>query len=1196
MKNRFYTHSLRRLRLRGGSVFVRSASVAGLLLTLAAPALHAVPILIDSTGEGSDPSTSPSASPGPAQPWIGQYGDVATATGNKSTEVPLISWTARGGLPVGVSLFHASESNRGGALGPKWSMSVFSSLAVWTNGSGNVTAYWGDQTSYTFVKSGSAYVPPHGIHDTLINNNGSYDLVTKNQVRYHFIPNGAYPGGTYYFLSSISDENGNTLSINLDPNTARLLSITDPTGRSSTFGYTGGSMTSVTDPANRVWSLNYDANGNLYQVHKPRINGGDFYMQFGYNANHDITDQSDFRGNWAHATYNSDNTVATETDRAGNPTSFSYTATSATMTDANGHSVVHTYDGNGRLGSVTDVTGKFEAYGYDADYNTVSRKDRRDNYWRYTFDGMGNVLSEQDPPTPENTQGNITGWTYNGHSRRLTTRLPSGRSVVNSYDPADNLTQVDQKDTAGSVLATTRYTVSAATHGLVTDKYDANNHHYAYAYDGSGNLGTVTTPLGRQTSWSYNTLGVPFGRFDAMGQVTAYVLDAWDRPIARSRAVGAAIPFYRLSNSDGRYSFLTADLNEYNAYKDGGYWAPVAPVGNLYGQAASGLVPLYRLSYSNGDTLYTTSATDRDSAVAAGWQYSGVPAGYVYPAGGAGLIPLYRAYNTSSGQHLFTSNASEYNGLASPWTREGIVCYLGDNKATTSAYDPDNNLTAFANRAGSFSRTFDTDDRLLGESLNGASVVSHTYDPSYAKGLLGSTTDNTGRIIYYGYTNRNELYQVGNGPDVTTYTYDFDGHPTTVANANGTAVTNVWDNAGRLQRTTLSTRTGSEYYHFGYSYDVDGRRTSADEADATINYGYDGLGHLGAALRSGNGPYNEYYIVDAVGNRTDQTVGGVRTTFQYDADDELVSTTGGMNRAYSYNANGDATRWSGDGVTVTYSYDWDDALTQTTFNGAAADYVDDEIGRRYSRTAGGAPIVSLYDGDTPLVDWQGSTPKCTYLYGNGLVRDNAETVFCDAVGSVRRVTDANGANPYNVNFDSFGNPEASYGVTANPLGWGGQSGYRDDNDAYLIRVGARTYDKRVGRFLTRDTDLTQSPYAYCDGDPVNATDPTGHRKKLVLPTWNWPQIIRTGKVLVGAWGIWGVGQRLGAVYQSAIVTQAAQKGVDNERQMLNDFASKHGAETDMQHQFDIYHQHQDEARHAAGQLAADAADGYFNLF
>ena len=41
-------------------------------------------------------------------------------------------------------------------------------------------------------------------------------------------------------------------------------------------------------------------------------------------------------------------------------------------------------------------------------------------------------------------------------------------------------------------------------------------------------------------------------------------------------------------------------------------------------------------------------------------------------------------------------------------------------------------------------------------------------------------------------------------------------------------------------------------------------------------------------------------------------------------------------------------------------------------------------------------------------------------------------------------------------------------------------------------MGARYYDAQVGRFITRDTDLDEHPYLYCEHDPVNSVDPSGH--------------------------------------------------------------------------------------------------------
>jgi len=49
-----------------------------------------------------------------------------------------------------------------------------------------------------------------------------------------------------------------------------------------------------------------------------------------------------------------------------------------------------------------------------------------------------------------------------------------------------------------------------------------------------------------------------------------------------------------------------------------------------------------------------------------------------------------------------------------------------------------------------------------------------------------------------------------------------------------------------------------------------------------------------------------------------------------------------------------------------------------------------------------------------------------------------------------------------------------------------------DGDARLFKVGCRYYDPQLGAFTSRDTQLDQKPYLYCEHDPVNAVDPSGH--------------------------------------------------------------------------------------------------------
>ena len=123
------------------------------------------------------------------------------------------------------------------------------------------------------------------------------------------------------------------------------------------------------------------------------------------------------------------------------------------------------------------------------------------------------------------------------------------------------------------------------------------------------------------------------------------------------------------------------------------------------------------------------------------------------------------------------------------------------------------------------------------------------------------------------------------------------------------------------------------------------------------------------------------------------------------------------------------------------------------------------------------------------------------LYGNGLVSTGGETLLYDGLGAVRQTTGSGSpAVQWSGSYQGYGMTSSSSGSTGNPYRWGAESGYRSDGfgptyAAPLQKVGARYYDPEFGCFLTRDTELGQKPYAYCDSNPINCTDPSGHTAK-----------------------------------------------------------------------------------------------------
>jgi hypothetical protein len=66
-----------------------------------------------------------------------------------------------------------------------------------------------------------------------------------------------------------------------------------------------------------------------------------------------------------------------------------------------------------------------------------------------------------------------------------------------------------------------------------------------------------------------------------------------------------------------------------------------------------------------------------------------------------------------------------------------------------------------------------------------------------------------------------------------------------------------------------------------------------------------------------------------------------------------------------------------------------------------------------------------------------------------------------------------------------------------------------------MHVGARYYDAQVGRFLTRDTVLSEHPYLYCEHEPVNSVDPSGHIIVFIAGGIGAYLIIKSGIELIG---------------------------------------------------------------------------------
>ncbi|MDG3132761.1 pre-toxin TG domain-containing protein [Streptococcus suis] len=134
----------------------------------------------------------------------------------------------------------------------------------------------------------------------------------------------------------------------------------------------------------------------------------------------------------------------------------------------------------------------------------------------------------------------------------------------------------------------------------------------------------------------------------------------------------------------------------------------------------------------------------------------------------------------------------------------------------------------------------------------------------------------------------------------------------------------------------------------------------------------------------------------------------------------------------------------------------------------------------------------------------------SYSYGYGRSRYINETsgdsynYLTNRSGSVTGLTQ-NGQSVASSSYGLYGSIQQTTDTTGNPFAYNGEA--RDVTGLDYLR--ARYYDSRAGSFLTGDsylgnqTDpLSQNLYAYVQNNPVNYTDPSGHKKNWFQRAWD----------------------------------------------------------------------------------------------
>jgi RHS repeat-associated protein len=771
-----------------------------------------------------------------------------------------------------------------------------------------------------------------------------------------------FPDNTFYSykmtdgkLTSFSDQKNNITQIKYVD--GKVSEIVDPLTNSTKFSY-GDHVTTVTDPLShnstvefdkanllifytdaKGYKENYSYDSDFNLVSKiPVIPENDqFYFRwsYSYDQNQNLLSETDPLNQVVTYQY-SGNDLVKAVDQAGAVTTYQYSADGKRRllktTDAKNFTTTYKYDARGRALSVTSPKGEVTSYTYNANGDLTSTKTPKGEVSRLVYDAIGRKIRSVSP------SGLVTSYKYNKLSKLTNIIDPSGYITVYQYDANGN--QIRTTDPKGL------FTVYGydALNRLISVK-DAGNATIKYAYDGLGNKTKVTDAFGKSTQYIYDELNQLVSKIDPVGNKTNIVYDRNGNATSVQDVNGVASTMQY--DKDGQAtSIQTPDATTNMSYSQSGNLTAVSSTANNENSSIVYDNNSNIISVSSNITGTNSSTYDQNNnLVAANTSTNSTSLSY----DPNGQVDAVSSTVNGTNQSLGTTQMSrDINGKLTLVTKPN-----GDT--TSYLYDSSFRTTSAVNK---------NKDSLI------ISSYSYIYD---ANSNPISMTDNSGKIIHYGYDNRNQLLVddlhkyaynlMGNRTSMTTsggsvsYTYETgdSNRLSTVTDPAGAMTTYQYDNAGNVIKKTAPTGVTS------YTYDSDNYFIKAVLPDgSSVEYLYDKIaGHRTERIETKADATKVItkfvYSGDLLTAETDDA-GKLQKTYTWDENENLFSISladsQGNLTTYYYlkNAKGDVVGLSNQNgqKVVDYKYDSYGNLIGSTVAETAPAGLDKQNPRLYS--------------------------------------------------------------------------------------------------------------------------------------------------------------------------------------------------------------------------------------------------------
>ena len=848
----------------------------------------------------------------------------------------------------------------------------------------------------------------------------------------------------------------------------RAQTVTDPRSGVTTTTYTpGGRTNTITDPVGLITSYGYDLAGRQASITAP----GNLTTTFAYNADSETTSVTSPGGLVTAATFDPAGRIATSTDPAGVVTTNTWSLRGELLTTKTGleGTISYVYNPNRTLASATDALGRVTTFGYDARHNQTSRTAPNGAVETWTYNAANELLTAVDP------LARTTAYIYDSAGRVATITDPSGRVQTNTYNLDGT---INTEAYAGGT--TTSYGYDNA--GRVSSLTDTSGT-FAFGYEPAGLLASMSTPTGRQTTWSYDAAGRRTRLTHPDGASYQYSYDASGRP-------QTITPGEILADTFTAATGTAPDTNR---------WTTTVAAGGTATIQANALRLLFTSTSSSTASVTSKAAAAQDSEQLVRYQFA------------------------STG----TSTAGTFNVQARNSASGNIRVEFSSNSATATIFKT---IGTTSTSLGTFTVPVGTTPRWVRLRVVGTTVnVRNWADGTTEPATWTATVTNATGVTTSGVPKLDVTRSKGtNSVTIDNYRHTDPTNPLTPVvtygyNTNSQITTETLIGGSRTRSYTLGRLTNFTEtlpglsVNTGRTYDTTGRIATETTGAITTTYGYDNASQLTNATPSSGTASSWTY--DQSGNRATETIGATTTRYQRDIDGQLCWTTTATMpptptctapptgaTTYTHDNSG---RLLTETVTATNkaTYTYDPAGRQSTaqrVNGATTTTQTRNYNALNQLTGttntGGSTTTGLYD-------WDPTSPAAQLL---AITTGNTTTdLVAGAAGWAAARTATNTA----IGQDIYGSAVPTTGTTAlarsatytaygTPTGsniFEPRLGYRGeltlDNQLYLR---ARNYQPTLGQFTTIDpvnglpgTTTLNNNYTYANNNPLHLIDPLG---------------------------------------------------------------------------------------------------------